>query len=798
MSSHGESRREGALARTRPVRLFFSCLATWLVPFCFFTLFVYVTPLPAPFTDLPLLDPLVTLYVVCCGLIAAAWITRRYLGLYALDRGGASAVQVRAGVRRVIASLPWMVLAYLVVGTVLGLFQATASTPIGLDDFGVGDALVVGFGVLAVLLFILLPLGLVCLDEFGLVFGHTVGGRPLVPLTLRALPGLFLVLMVGATVLIQEYLTAGTLEIARIAVIAVIVPYAALVTMVTMRYTTSALGSLHAFVAHDRAGDPVDVADLQPGSLDAIGVMVRNVRMLISDQQASEARIRAFTAVASDLLFELDADERVTWISGDAQPVVGISSDEVIGREVASIITALSMASPEDLLAVLEDRLPLRDHLLELRGAANEARFLRLNAAPFHGADGRFAGYRGVLQNVTDGVTAQRKLEEAESCLAEAQKMEALGQLTGGVAHDFNNLLLIVAANAELAQIEMNPVVRRQQLDAVVAAGERGGRLVLHLLSFARRQVLQPRPLNLLEHREELEALLGASLSEHAHLEVDLADDLAHPLVDVAQLESALLNLVLNARDAMPDGGRVVVRARNRSLSAGEFELPAGEYIEIRVQDTGEGMPERVRERVFEPFFSTRSDRSGTGLGLSMVYGFVSQSQGAVRIESEVGRGTTIIMLLPVGEQAAPRSSTAEMRAVPREGVGLLLVEDEPDVRVALTRGLESAGFRVVAAADADEAMAVWRAVDGIEFVLSDIVLRGSRSGSQLLADLRREAPALKCLLMTGYADSELDAAPEEIAEVEVITKPFPMKALVARIHAQLAEAPAGSAVDAS
>ena len=126
----------------------------------------------------------------------------------------------------------------------------------------------------------------------------------------------------------------------------------------------------------------------------------------------------------------------------------------------------------------------------------------------------------------------------------------------------------------------MNPVVRRQQLDAVVAAGERGGRLVLHLLSFARRQVLQPRPLNLLEHREELEALLGASLSEHAHLEVDLADDLAHPLVDVAQLESALLNLVLNARDAMPDGGRVVVRARNRSLSAGEFELPAGEYID--------------------------------------------------------------------------------------------------------------------------------------------------------------------------------------------------------------------------
>ena len=159
----------------------------------------------------------------------------------------------------------------------------------------------VGFGVLAVLLFILLPLGLVCLDEFGLVFGHTVGGRPLVPLTLRALPGLFLMLMVGATVLIQEYLTAGTLEIARIAVIAVIVPYAALVTMVTMRYERARLLMPS---SHDRAGDPVD-GDLQPGSLDAIGVMVRNVRMLISDQQASEARIRAFTAVASDLLFEL-------------------------------------------------------------------------------------------------------------------------------------------------------------------------------------------------------------------------------------------------------------------------------------------------------------------------------------------------------------------------------------------------------------------------------------------------------------------------------------------------------------
>ena len=798
MQSHGEPRREGALTRIRPVRLFFSCLATWLVPFCFFTLFVYVTPLPAPFTDLPLLDPLVTFYVLTCGFIAAAWITRRYLVLHALDHNGASHEEVRAGVRRVIMSLPWIVIAYFVIGTALSLFQATATTPIGPDDFGLADALVVAFGVLAVLLFILLPLGLVCLDEFGLVFGHTVGDRPLVPLTLRALPGLFLVLMVGATVLIQEYLTAGRLEIARIAVIATIVPYAAFVALVTMRYTTRALGSLHAFVAQDRAGDPVDVADLQPGSLDAIGVMVSNVRTLISEQQASEARIRAFAEVASDLLFELDTDLQVTWLSGDAQPVVGFPSVEIIGKGVAEVMSSMSLAHPETILATLEDRRTLRDHLLELRGLGGEARFLRLNAAPFRGVEGHFAGYRGVLQNVTDGVTAQRKLADAESRLAEAQKMEALGQLTGGVAHDFNNLLLIVAGNAELAQIETDPGIRRQQLDAVVAAGERGGRLVQHLLSFARRQVLQPRPLDLLAHQEKLEALLGASPSEHAQLEVDLANDLAHPLVDVAQLESALLNLVLNAREAMPDGGRVTVRARNRAVSSGEFELPAGDYVEIRVQDSGEGMSERVRERVFEPFFSTRSDRSGTGLGLSMVYGFVSQSKGAVRVESETGQGTEITMLLPVGARLEPRSSTAEMRAVPREGVGLLLVEDEPDVRLALARGLESAGFDVVAAADADEALAFWREEGGIEFVLSDVVLRGSRSGSQMLAEMRREAPGLDCLLMTGYADSELDVASAEIADVEVITKPFPMKTLVQRIHSQLAKAPVGTIAEVS
>ena len=583
--------------------------------------------------------------------------------------------------------------------------------------------------------------------------------------------------------------------------VATIVPYAALITMITMRYTTSALASLHAFVARDRAGDKVDIADLQPGSLDAIGVMVRNVRTLVSDLQASEARVRAFAEVASDLLFELDADYRVTWISGDSMPVAGISRGDVIGQEAAPIIAASSIASPEDLLTAINDQLPLRDHLLELQDVHGEARYLRLNAAPFHGADGRFAGYRGLLQNVTESVTAERKLEEAEARLAEAQKMEALGQLTGGVAHDFNNLLLVVAGNAELAQFEADPEVRRQQLEAVVAAGERGARLVQHLLSFARRQVLQPRPLDLLAHREELEALLGASLGEHAQLRVDLADDLAHPLVDVAQLESALLNLVLNAREAMPGGGRVTVQARNRAVLPGEVELPAGEYVEIRVEDTGEGMPERVREHVFEPFFSTRSDRGGTGLGLSMVYGFVSQSRGAVSVESEVGEGTTIVMLLPVGVQASPRARTAEMLAVPRDGVRLLLVEDEPDVRVALSRGLESAGFDVVAAADADEAMAFWRAGTGIEFVLSDIVLRGSRPGPQLLAELRREAPALNCLLMTGYADNELDAPPAEIADVDVITKPFPMKTLVARIHEQLAQvpvAPAAPVADAS
>jgi len=646
------------------------------------------------------------------------------------------------------------------------------------------------FGVLAVMLFILLPLGLVCLDEFGLVFGHTVGDQPLVPLSLRALPGLFMVLMVGAAVLIQEYLTSGALGIERFAVVATIVPYAALVTMITMRNTTSALGSLHAFVARDRAGDTVDIGTLHPGSLDAIGVMVGNVRALIADLQASEARVRAFAEVASDLLFELDADYRVTWISGDSMPVVGISRGDVIGQDVAPIVTSLSMASPEELLAAIEQQAPLRDHLLELKDVNGEARFLRLNAAPFFGADGRFAGYRGLLQNVTEGVTAQRKLEEAESRLAEAQKMEALGQLTGGVAHDFNNLLLVVADNAELAQFEQDPEVRRHQLEAVVAAGERGGRLVQHILSFARRQVLQPRPLDLLAHRDELEALLGASLGEHAMLTVDLPDDLAHPLVDVAQLESALLNLVLTAREAMPNGGRVVVQARNRLVMPGELELPAGEYVEIRVQDSGEGMPERVVEHVFEPFFSTRSDRGGTGLGLSMVYGFVSQSRGAVRVESEVGQGTTIIMLLPIGVQATPRSRTAEMLAVPRDGVRLMLVEDEPDVRVALTRGLQSAGFDVVAAADADEAMAFWRAGTGIEFVLSDIVLRGSRPGPQLLTELRRDAPALNCLLMTGYADKELDAPAAELADVQVITKPFPMKSLVARIHEQLAQVP--------
>ena len=774
----------------RPRRLFVACLLTWCFPYLIFSAFVTFAELQAPYSSLPVLHPLVVLYVMTCGLLAAGWITHRYRRLADLDGGGAPPAQTLRGVRRTLLTLPLLVLTYLAVGSVGTLMldpDGALLAVSGLQRWDGVDLLVATAGVGIICGYILLPFGLVCLDEFGRTFGHLLEESALVPMWLRSTHGLVLVVLVGAAMVLQEYIRIGRFETAPLVLVVTMIPYAIVVMVLNMRYTASAVKSVERYVAAARSGRSAAGVAMRSESLDEVGVLVRDVGELVRKLEASEARLRDFADAASDYYFESDADWRITWLSARSEAVTGRPQEEVLGLSFAELADHLSVDVPRETVDRLAHNEAFRDLHVAIRGTDDVVRRLRLSGVPVHDAEGRFAGYRGVGTDVSDMADAEARLRDREAQLAQAQKMEAVGQLTGGVAHDFNNLLLVVAGNVELALEEADVVERRALLGAAMEAAQRGAGLVQHLLAFSRRQVLRPEVIDLPERFEGLRQLLRTSLGERVQLRVELGSALRRLHIDPVQFESAILNLALNARDAMPDGGELTIRATNRRLVGSEQDLPAGDYVEVSVEDTGQGMSAAVRERVFEPFFSTKAFGAGSGLGLSMVYGFVSQSRGAVEVRSAEGVGTTIRMLLPASE----REPVAAARPAPpvdrrERGERILMVEDEAEVRRALSAGLEAAGYLVEAVGDADAGRELIDAGLRIDLLLTDVVLPGVRSGVDLVTELRRLQPSLPCLLMSGYTDDALTDAPTEVAGVKLLAKPFSVKSLVAEVDALL------------
>ncbi|MEE4300210.1 MAG: ATP-binding protein [Pseudomonadales bacterium] len=710
--------------------------------------------------------------------------------------------ELRVGVRGLLKSLPLIVFAYCLVGTI-GALAMVPGEALGSHSFwGAAELLSAVLGVFVVFTYILLPLGLLCLDEFGLAFGHVLEGRGVVSMWLRTSPGVLMVAMIGTALVLQEYLRTGEVAAAPLALVATVIPYAIVIMLLNMRYTTHSLNSIGAFLGAAAAGRKQEAAELRVESLDQIGVMVMQVRELVRQLEASEARVRGFADAASDLYFETDEAVRITWVSERVEAITGFPPHMIVGRSFREVVEDLGVEFPREQAEQIWSCQPFRDLVITLPRPDGAERRLRVSGVPMFDAQGLFTGYRGVATDVTDMVLAEERLREREVQLAQAQKMEAVGQLTGGVAHDFNNLLLVVAGNLELARDEGDAEERRQLLDAALEASQRGAGLVQHLLAFSRRQVLRPEAVDLRARLESLITLLHTTLGERVDLRVELGNELHHPLVDVAQLESALLNLAINARDAMPKGGRLTVRAGNRRLVGGEHDLPPGDYVEIRMEDSGVGMSPAVLERVFEPFFSTKPVGAGTGLGLSMVYGFVTQSRGAVDVRSTEGVGTTVTLLLPVADgvadgiaevRAEVRAEEPEQVERERRGERILMVEDEPAVRRAVMGGLEAAGYEVVPAEDGDAARALVDAGLVVDLVLSDVVLPGSRSGVDLIAELRRELPSLPCLLMSGYTDDHLSEAPPELEGVTLLQKPFRIRQLVAHVDALLEAQPGGA-----
>jgi signal transduction histidine kinase len=381
------------------------------------------------------------------------------------------------------------------------------------------------------------------------------------------------------------------------------------------------------------------------------------------------------------------------------------------------------------------------------------------------------------LDRCFERLELERARGEAEDQLRQAQRLEAIGQLTGGVAHDFNNLLAVVVGNLDLLKRQLTTDEDQMEMvDSALQAAERGATLIKRLLAFSRRQQLAPGPVDVNALVTNMSHLLRRSLGESIRLEPRLAEGLWTCSVDAGQLETALLNLVLNARDAMPDGGRLEIVTRNTYLR-GDREVAEGEgepHVCMAVADGGTGIPEEIRGRVFEPFFTTKGPGHGTGLGLSMVFGFVKQSNGHVRLTSEVGAGTTFALYFARSEQGAPAAVAAAADEAPlARGERILLCEDNDDVRALAHRILGDLGYQVVEAESGAAALALVARGFRPDLLLTDLVLPHGPNGYQLGVQVQALLPGCKLLFTSGYAEGRTAEGQPERAQAPLLAKPF-------------------------
>ena len=392
-------------------------------------------------------------------------------------------------------------------------------------------------------------------------------------------------------------------------------------------------------------------------------------------------------------------------------------------------------------------------------------------------------------------ITDMTKRVHAEAVLRESQKMQAIGQLTGGIAHDFNNLLTVILGNLELAQRELSEDHRMQdRIGRAVWAAQRGATLTAQLLAFARRQPLAAAPVDLAVTVPALVPLLARTLGAPIDVRFVGATNSWPAMADVAQLENALLNLALNARDAMPDGGCLTLEVTNQVLDAdyarAHVEVTAGDYVMLAVSDTGHGMTADVVARVFEPFFTTKPDGKGTGLGMAMVFGFVKQSKGHVKIYSEPGQGTSIKLYLPravIGHDAIPAHDAAPVPLL-RGDATVLVVEDEPRVREVTVAVLRDLGYRVLEAADGDAALRIFDAhASEIDLLLTDVVLPGKLRGRDVAEYITTRHARIKILFMSGYTENSIVHHGRLDENVQLIGKPFQRDQLAAKVAEVLA-----------
>jgi PAS domain S-box-containing protein len=513
-----------------------------------------------------------------------------------------------------------------------------------------------------------------------------------------------------------------------------------------------------------------------------------------ADLVAQEARARATIESLAEGVLIVGADGRIRDCNARAQALLGHTAGELVGTAMAQTIWTgvLADGSPvtsenSPSLLALRTGLPQLGVLIGVHAPAGEVRWFSVNAVPLSAGERALTGATQIVVSFED-VTELRRTQEQ---LVQAQKMEAVGRLTGGVAHDFNNLLSIVSGNLELLaeQLDGRPDLRDLAARALYATG-RGAALTRSLLAFARKQPLQARRIDLRAAVDEVRPMLSRTLGEAIAIEVAAAADLAACEADAAQLQAALLNLVINARDAMRGGGKLTIELSNAWLdadyAAAHPEVTPGGYGCLAVSDTGVGMAPEVLRRAFEPFFTTKKAGEGSGLGLSMVYGFAKQSRGHVRIYSELGHGTTVKLYLPRSAAPAASELPPEHARPPGGSELILVVEDDPEVLRAITALLRSLGYAVREAATPTAALALLESGLPIKLLLTDVILSRDMNGRELAERALRILPELRVLYMSGYTENVIVHGERVDSSVELIEKPVQKYALALKLRSLL------------
>jgi PAS domain S-box-containing protein len=552
--------------------------------------------------------------------------------------------------------------------------------------------------------------------------------------------------------------------------------------------------------------DTVDA--IRCGDIDAVVVSRQAEEYRIYTLDSADRPYRVLIEHIQEGAVTLADDGSVLYCNRRLARMLGVPHERLVGQRLQPFVC------PEDAAAF--------DRLLDEAkhaGARREFTFLTANGTQFPvyislnvlQRDGGTTLLCGVLSDLTEQKLRTRELaetnarllaqiaerERVEDTLRQAQKMEAVGQLTGGLAHDFNNLLTGIAGSLELMQARVAEG-RLGELDryltAAQGAASRAASLTHRLLAFSRRQTLDPVPTNANRLVAEMEELLKRTMGPAIVVRTVLATDLWPTLCDPNQLENAVLNLSINARDAMPDGGRLTIETANVRLDerAGrERDMAPGQYVTVSVADTGTGMSPNVVVRAFDPFFTTKPIGTGTGLGLSMIYGFARQSGGQARIDSVQGQGTTVRLYLPRHATEETSADKGEAAAAPlraKSGETILVVDDESTVRMLVSDVLKGLGYATIEAADGPAGLQIAQSCANIDLLITDVGLPGGVNGRQVADAARKRRPKLKVLFITGYADDAATANRPLDGGTHVMTKPFAMTALAAKVQLMLNE----------